>query len=202
MRYQGGKSRIAKPLGSVIRSYGTEGREHYLEPFLGGASVFEVTAPKFARLHASDLHTDLMLMWKALRAGWTPPKNVTKAQYLRLKEAETPSALRGYVGFAHGYGGQWFTSFLETGSPNTVIRKSRQMTRADLRCCDYREWRPGTGWTVYCDPPYAETGQYSVGPFQSDLFWQTMNDWVAPAHWYGYRNIRLPPSGAGSGRPR
>lgn len=37
---------------------------------------------------------------------------------------------------------------------------------------DYREYAHEEGDVVYCDPPYAGTGQYNVGDFDSAAFWE------------------------------
>lgn len=57
------------------------------------------------RVHASDNHEDLILMWQALMRGETEPfADVTETEYVSLKTA-TPSARRGFAGFGSSFGG-------------------------------------------------------------------------------------------------
>lgn len=63
------------------------------------------------RVHASDAHEDLILMWQALMRGETEPfADVTEAEYSALKTAP-PSARRGFVGFGASFGGGWFNGY-------------------------------------------------------------------------------------------
>jgi site-specific DNA-adenine methylase len=58
MQYLGGKSRLAKKIVAILENLRTPGQV-YLEPFIGGGSVFSLMSdPKIG----SDLHEDLILL--------------------------------------------------------------------------------------------------------------------------------------------
>ncbi len=104
MRYQGGKSRIAFHIAAKIREMYPTVSEIW-EPFCGGGAVTLALAKAGFKVHASDSHEDLILMWQALMRGETEPfADVTEAEYVALKTA-APSARRGFLGFGASFGG-------------------------------------------------------------------------------------------------
>jgi site-specific DNA-adenine methylase len=76
MRYQGGKSRIAKDIVVKIREMYPTATEIW-EPFCGGGAVTLALAKAGFKVHASDSHEDLILMWQALMRGETEPEAAT-----------------------------------------------------------------------------------------------------------------------------
>lgn len=70
MRYQGGKSRIAKALATEIRKRFPTTTDIW-ELFCGGGAMTLALAKAGFRVHASDNHEDLILMWQALMRGET-----------------------------------------------------------------------------------------------------------------------------------
>lgn len=218
MRYLGGKSKIASRIAAVILSSVKE-RGTYIEPFIGGGAVFEVMAPHFARPRAGDVHPDLMQMWQAVARGWVPPSVVTEEQHRWLRD-QSPSALRGFVGFCCSFSAIWFNTFARPGegSPrNLADEASRSVTRmrpilerAELRHCSYEAWEVSAGDVVYCDKPYEGTQEYAgTVPFDHPRFWRTADLWVergasvfvseysAPGHWtaVGEANHRMSTAG-------
>lgn len=110
MRYQGGKSRIAKALATEIRKRFPTTTDIW-ELFCGGGAMTLALAKAGFRVHASDNHEDLILMWQALMRGETEPfVDVTREEHARLKHAE-PSARRGFVRFGASFGGDFFGGF-------------------------------------------------------------------------------------------
>jgi len=110
MRYQGGKSRIARKIVAEIRKLYPQ-VEDIWEPFCGGGAVTKALAEAGFRVHASDSHPDLIMMWWAMCAGQSQvfaaySPSVTS----RLRNAP-PSARRGFVGFGSSRGGEWFTGY-------------------------------------------------------------------------------------------
>ena len=104
VRYLGGKTRLAKHIANAILT-DTPNRKTYLEPMIGGGSVFAAMAPHFDFAVGADIHPDLILMYQALAQGWLPPTYVTEEEYQTLKHDPEPSALRGFVGFGCSFGG-------------------------------------------------------------------------------------------------
>ena len=72
MQYQGGKSRIAGAIAAKIRELHPAATEIW-EPSCGGGAVTLALAKVGFRVHASDSHEDLILMWQALMRGETEP---------------------------------------------------------------------------------------------------------------------------------
>lgn len=185
MRYLGGKTCIAKDIANLIK--GLKGnRATYIEPFLGGASVFEAVSPMFPFTYAGDASEDLILMWKEAAAGWVPPENVTEEEYQAIRK-QTPSALRGFVGFGCSFGAKWFGGYARdrqgtnyaAQSSRAVVRKATRLALAtSILCQDYSLWEVGPDCVVYADPPYQGTQGYgAVGTFDHRRFWETMDRW-------------------------
>jgi DNA adenine methylase len=187
MQYHGGKARQAKQIGAYLK---TLGNGRYYEPFVGGGSVLAQVAEHFSEAYASDIHPDLILMYQALQQGWVPPKEVSEAEYQRLRYAE-PSALRGFVGFACSFGGKWFHGYARDDPrpgrrPYAVRSQETLMTRApgiklaNYCCQDYRSLAAMPGDVIYCDPPYLNGTSMAQSPkFNSVEFWRVMQQWVA-----------------------
>lgn len=182
----GGKSRLAKSIRDVILSRVEVGEETaYWEPFVGGCGSFEVVAPEFPRAVGSDIHADLMMMWKALMDGWEPPASVTEEEYAALRNAG-PSALRGFVGFGCSFGGKWFGGYARSKagesdpgkyagrSGRSVLRTLEALKSTRVRFEHAPYWRilPEKGDVVYCDPPYKGTTRYEHKDFDHDAFWK------------------------------
>ena len=191
MQYLGGKARLAEQLADVMLAP-LNSRARYVEPFVGGGSVFTVMAPHFIRATAGDVHEDLVLMYRALLDGWEPPDTVTEAEYQALRKAE-PSALRAFVGFGCSFGAKWFggyardprrkggdASFAATGRRLLLARADvwRTLPAVSFHHRAYDAWDIGPGDVVYCDPPYAGTTGYKGTPtFDHDQFWDTCRKW-------------------------
>ncbi len=187
MKYLGGKRQIAGWVEEQVLARATE-RSRYVEPFVGGASVWMRLAPQFAEAHGSDAHPDLVLYLNALRDGWVPPREMSVEEYQALRAAE-PSALRGHVGFNCSFGGMffrgWHGDLLDPRGRTRTEDAYRAAVRDApmLRRCppilrlDYRQVEVREGDVVYCDPPYHGTEEYSVG-FCSYAFWLVASRWV------------------------
>ncbi len=211
MQYAGGKNRIAKDVRRFIMDTAPK-RERCLEPFMGGGSMTEELAPYFKEYVAADYHDELVLLWKALQAGWEPPLHISEERYEELKNDPTPSPERSFAGYACSWGGMWFQSYARAGDAyeekvgypvnyaergrTSVLNGIRRMKHVTFECRSYHLWQPDDEWVVYCDPPYAGTlGYKAVGEFDHDKFWRTMDEWVdrgatvfvseysAPEHW-------------------
>lgn len=187
MRYMGGKTRIAAQIGAIMRA-GRNGRNTYIEPFIGGGSVAAEMAPEFSTAHLSDANEDLMLLWKAVQDGWIPPTDLPYEEWLALKHATEPSALRAFAGFGVSFGGRWFTSYARNNKGNyyagassrTLRRYAPKIAHASLYHRDYAAAgeQVGPDCVVYCDPPYAgTTGYRNTSGFNSAQFWDTAREW-------------------------
>lgn len=209
MQYLGGKSRLAKPIvktiEQVLAPYGGAKGRVCIEPFMGGGAVTRELAGAFDRVFAYDIHSDLVLMWQALKEGWVPPNFVSEEEYKAAKSM-LPSALRGFIGFGVSFGGKWFGGFARTvkgdnsrnyaeTSSRIVLRDITKMQNVTFAQSDYKSIPVYPGAIVYCDPPYKGTTGYK-DKFDSDEFYKTCERWArqgavvfvsefsAPLHWW------------------
>ena len=191
MRYQGGKSRIARKIVAEIRKLYPQAEDIW-EPFCGGGAVTKALAEAGFKVHASDSHPDLIMMWWAMMRGDAVVfADVSEEEYQRLRGA-APSARRGFVGFGSSRGGEWFTGYAKhnyTGmgylnrktpgfeafheSQRSIARLAAHRDKLTFTHADYRETPDAV--LCYCDPPYAGTTSYDGEPFYHDVFWR----WVA-----------------------
>jgi DNA adenine methylase len=118
VQYVGGKKTIARWVRDVVAAQrGDSGT--YIEPFVGGGSVYAAVAPSFPRAGFGDLHPDLIALWAAVAEGWLPPENISEDDY-RTVRAGPVCALRGFVGFGCSFGGKWFGGYAR--APKTPER--------------------------------------------------------------------------------
>jgi DNA adenine methylase len=191
VRYLGGKSRIAKPIAAIVDAVALAQRAIVIEPFCGALSVTAaLTSPRIA----SDACLPLITLYRALRAGWTPPDSVDRALYDRVKATRDPNdPLTAFVGFGCSYGGKWFAGldrgYRATRGDCSAANEAARMLRAKIAACadvpithrDYRDHAPD-GDIVYCDPPYASTTAYTAAAsFDSAAFWSTARTWSTRA---------------------
>lgn len=190
MQYHGGKEMIAKDLVKAIQSYGA-GCTHYLEPFMGGASIFARMAPLYpGRAIGADYDPDVAALWSAIASGeWEPPTELTREEYFTLKEDPVPSPLRAFAAFGCSFGAVKWSSYASSdprpgrksraGAAHAGILKKRPgLMGASIAWADYRAFSPGPGTLVYADPPYAGTTGYdATGPWVPAEFWSTMTAW-------------------------
>lgn len=189
MQYMGGKARIATSIAQVIVE-NRNGRNVYLEPFVGGASVFSKVAPLFQEAIAGDVIPDLILFWTAVQQGWRPPEHLTREEYEELRNA-SPSALRAFAGFGCSFGSRWFQGYgvqrpgahqpnghVSVGAARSTAKKAAGLAGARFVVADYRQWNPGPDHVVYCDPPYSGTRPYVGAPeWDAEEFWSVARDW-------------------------
>lgn len=186
MRYQGGKTRIAKSIVGFLEGIRGHGQE-YLEPFCGSFAVGRLMS---GRRTASDVFKPIVTLNVAIRDGWRPPKEVSREKWLAVKECnDEEDPLTAYCGFCLSFGGAYFLSYLGVDEN----RCNRSYNRAECRSisklkpllgevefkhCPYTEWNP-SGMLVYCDPPYINTASYDwlSEPFDHAKFWETMREW-------------------------
>ena len=188
MRYLGGKSRIAKDIVAQLPSPEVVGSVY--EPFCGGGAVTVALAQKYSVVQASDVHKDLIYMWRSLQEGWTPPTEVSEELYQHWRYTEPTTqeeaALKAFLGYGGSFGGRYFRGFARGGltaggTPRNHSQESRRRALSDVQqltnvtfCSgDYEALiRAKPGDLVYCDPPYKDTTPYSrTERFDYERFW-------------------------------
>lgn len=187
MQFTGGKHYLKRKLQTAILGHTTR-RGPYFEPFIGGANSFEALAPHFSSSHASDVHEDLILLYKAVASGWEPPRSIDESTYQSLRHA-APSALRAFAGFGVSFGGKWFGGYAKDNpaechyyadaSARKLLKIRYILAASSITHCSYEQISPPSDSIVYCDPPYRSTLEYDgVEPFDSDKFWNVAREWA------------------------
>lgn len=206
MRYLGGKARQAAAIeNAILQTLGEAPRSRYLEPFIGGASVFARMAPHFAEAVGSDALEDVVVLWSAVARGWRPPETLTEDEYLLLKAQREPTPLRAFAGFGLSYAGKWFGGYTRSGdgrdyaaeAARGVARKAAGLAGCAFYVASYDELEPGRGDVVYADPPYAETTGYAPGKFDTEAFWGWCDAARARGRMFSSVSTRPPLAAAG-----
>lgn len=186
MKYLGGKMRIAKQIGAYLNKIIEDKKiVNYLEPFCGSCWITQEINPNIKRM-ASDVHYDLILLWKGLQDGsFIPPETISEEQYKILKDTP-PSALRGFVGFGCSFSGKWWGGYARCKTTprnycgeakRTLLKKIEKLKNVEFYNYHFDYWFPNQGKNtlVYCDPPYFGTTSYSgTNPFNYNNFY----DWA------------------------
>lgn len=174
MRYFGGKQRLSNEIVQVLNSIREPGQV-YLEPFLGGGSIFcKMDNPKIG----SDVMPELIAFWQDVQEGWVPPDNVSRDEYLLAKEERITGGLRAFIGFGCSFGGKWFAGYASTegrnyaqNARNSTLRKKPGFSGAEIILKDFFDWDV-VDHLIYCDPPYeGKTKPGSRNSFDHDQFW-------------------------------
>jgi DNA adenine methylase len=192
MKYLGGKHGIGKLLAEImLKKCPPDKMKGYFEPFCGSLGVFKhMTDKKYKKYIASDLHPDLIEMWKKIQEDkLVLPDEINEEKYIELKNAKSPNALRAVAGFGLSFGGKFFAGYAQKWAGNSgrnflnefkssidkITPKIRQKN-VHFFNKSYTDFHP-KGMLIYCDPPYKSTEGYSTGNFDSELFWETMRKW-------------------------
>ena len=123
------------------------------------------------------------------KKGWKPPeKNYPKKKWLELKNNNKTSAIKGFVGHANTFRGQFFDSYfkhqnqkIKTNSQRVVkVAKILKSNNVTIKKGSYIQFSGLKGYVIYCDPPYSKTvSRYyhgnetnvSMSKFDSEDFW-------------------------------
>lgn len=96
MQYQGGKSRIAKQIASIIEKMNNG--DTLVSLFCGLCSV--ESKVNISNKICNDKHPYLIAMWKGLKNGFVPPDMITENEYKYIRDhKDEDPALTGFVGF-------------------------------------------------------------------------------------------------------
>lgn len=202
MQYQGGKSRIAKPISEVIinevsrweiknsnldcgsnreRERERESNQTLVSLFCGSCAVEAKLAPHFNKVVCNDKHEYLIEMLKGVQNGYELPEQISEEEYkyIRLHKDED-KVLTGFVGFGCSFGGKFFGGYARNKeqtnyalqSKKSLLKDMVQLPNAEFTCLDYRDVEIPNGSIVYADPPYANTTTYQGQKFDSEAFWE------------------------------
>ena len=191
MRYLGGKTQLGREISEVLKKHAPPGKySKFIEPFCGSLGVTVHMVGDY-NVYVSDYHKDLILLWKAIKAGaFKYPRSISKKTYYKYKNSETPSAMRAFVGFGCSFGGKWFGGYAEdynnkkyTICSETIrsIKKLEHVIKKikNIKHCNYEKWSNPElkRYLIYCDPPYKNTTGYSIRGFDNDKFWNIVRKW-------------------------
>ena len=203
MQYLGSKRRYANRIISLIDQLAPAGIP-WIEPFCGGCNSLDKVKDR-PRI-GCDSHPYLIALWKALQAGWIPPSNVPKEQYLAIKSSpdQYDAHLVGFVGFSCSFGSKFMDSYAKNAqgrnyaavSARGLARQLRNLSDVRFHLCDYTQIPLETRSIIYCDPPYPKTTKYSnvAGAFDHAEFLKIARTWAELGH-YVYISGYAVPSG-------
>lgn len=194
MRYQGGKSRIAKPIAEIINksiqslksphTHTHTGNDvYFVSLFCGSCSVESKVDCKNKILN--DNHKYLIAMLKAVQNGCELPEYISEEQYKYIKEhKDEDMALTGFVGFGCSFGGRFFEGYARntTGtnyamqSKKSLLKDMATLMDAQFLCVDFRKVPIPKNAIVYADPPYVNTKRIHNKVFNTDEFWNYMRE--------------------------
>lgn len=193
MRYMGGKAHQAGYVALAINRL-KGNRDHYVEPFIGGGSVFSRVAPSFSVAVGGDQCPSLIALWhETIHEGFRPPRELSREDWARLRDDPNPSALKAWAGYACSYSGKWFAgygavaisagrNYLEEAywSFGYKVKSLKKHSNVTFVCADYESHNIDENTVVYCDPPYRNTQSYdsSKVAFDHDRFWKVAENWT------------------------
>ena len=189
MKYLGSKNRIAKQILPIM----LEGRtnETWVEPFVGGANMIDKVE---GNRIGSDKNRYIISLHKALQNGWKPKKNITKEEYVKLKEnrEDYEDYEVGYYGTQLVFGSVWFGSYRRDNTEkrdysfeayNNVMKQQPKLIGVDFICCDYQDLDIPKNSIIYCDPPYKGSRPYiGENKIIHDEFWEWCRSKVKEGH--------------------
>ena len=201
MQYFGGKFKIAKQVAEIINANLIGPAPVYYEPFCGALNITQYIKPEALRI-ASDYNEALIVLLKAVQAGWLPPEHVSEEDYRALKQQAENTPLKAFAGFACSFGAKYFGGYARNtrrGGDNfaargrrTLLKKFGALKGVTFWHQNFMNLNPLPGAVIYCDPPYANTTGYTTGAFDSAAFWEKVrslsatnlvivSEYVAPA---------------------
>lgn len=179
MRYQGGKSRIAQDIASVIS---VRGGDCFVSLFCGSCAV-ESKVQGFSRKILNDRHQYLIALLQGVQRGYELPESITPEQYRHIREhKDDDPTLAGFVGFGCSFGGKWFGGYARNATGTNYAAQSKRSMLKDMAtlqdatfvCADYRRVCIPPRAVIYADPPYNNTTGYHGDRFDSAEFWIAM----------------------------
>jgi DNA adenine methylase len=153
---------------------------------VGGANMIEHIECK--NKIGADINEYLIAMWNALKSGYEPPINITKEQYLDVKNNidKYPKELVAIVGFCATYNAGWFRRYggravnkygkVRNYYDEAIRNIKKQIPKildVDFIHGDYRNIEYPNNSLVYCDIPYKNSSyEMYQENFNHSEFWE------------------------------
>lgn len=184
MKYLGGKSKIAKYIIPFINNSIFSTGYNYLEPFVGANNITRYIDISCDMI-CSDSHQGLITMYRALQDGWIPPKNLSKNEYILLKEKNDQyNPLTAFAAFGCSFSGKEWGGYAQGDNRNFCDEARRSLLKmisdpsfkdVKFQCCNYLDYKNIQNKVIYCDPPYEGTTKYKQ-EFNHEEFWDWCNE--------------------------
>lgn len=170
MNYLGSKRRIAKHLKPIIEKE-LQGKEMYIEPFVGGANMIDKI--DFDNKIGSDINEYLIeLLIKARDNVEDLPETIPEELYNKVKNNKEGynKWYVGCIGFCATFGAKWFGGFGRDGDKDIPAQRIRALKKQapelkgiDFRRGGYEQYKDVKNAVIYCDIPYRGTTKYKNG---------------------------------------
>lgn len=166
MKYCGGKFKLRNEIAKELSKYLPESNT-FIDMFCGSCNISIAMLKKHPNLdvYANDISKPLITMFNALKAGWIPPDDLSKDQWIQLKaDQDVDNPLTAFAGFGCSYAGKYFTCFAldRTGKRNysteaksNLLKDLPELQKIQYSSTDYKQFPlPNTPVLIYCDIPY------------------------------------------------
>lgn len=187
MIYMGSKNRLSKHLIPIIQSYITSDTVAYIEPFVGGGNVIDKI--KCDRRIGYDADKYVVATLSALRDGWIPPYEVSKEEYVDIKNNKDnyDDCLVGYIGYELSFGAKWFGGYVKRDnlkhrgdiySYKSCMKQAPNLTGVEFIHRRFQDLDIDSikGCVIYCDPPYKGTTKYKTEDFPYNEYYEWVRE--------------------------
>ena len=173
--YLGGKKMVRNDICAAIEKR-RENRPFY-DVFMGMGSI--VGGMIGGERHGNDACRAIITMFEQYRAGWRPPDNVTREEWVELKRKQDhDNPLTAFVGFGCSYVGYWYTSYAANTKDRNfaatagrgLAKLARDLEGVHLTSLDYLELQIPDGAIAFNDVPYGFTSKHNRYPGASKRF--------------------------------
>jgi len=196
MKYMGGKYFLAKEISEIMKTLvKSEDVDGYLEPFCGALNVLMKMIEDYDCI-ASDYHPDLIQLWIDIQDNkFIAPKEMNETIYNESKQLQSPSAMKGFIGFGMSFGGKFYSGYSDKyknskkenylqEAINSIKKITPKIKDVEFKCLSYDQHNPKNK-LIYCDPPY-QTTRFPIkyrtdtkvyDTFDNEKFWNIMRNW-------------------------
>ena len=181
MTYQGSKAKYSKFIAPILQKCIDENKiDTFIDGFCGGCNI--ITDIKCKNRIAIDNNKYLIALWQHLQENpnYEFPPYPSRAEWDRCKELN-PDEYDWYIGliaiFCSNMAGGFPAGYDKMGLRyNGRIKNCRRdlplLEDVKFICDDYHSLSNYENYTIYLDPPYANTHKYNYQKFDTNEFWQ------------------------------